>query len=31
VSFGGALYAAGGCSEDPQRDLPVLEAYTPDV
>ena len=28
-AFGGALYAAGGCSEEPQRDLPTLEVYRP--
>ncbi len=29
LALGGALYAAGGCSEDPQRDLPTLEVYRP--
>ena len=27
--LGGKLYAAGGCSEDPQYDLPTLEVYAP--
>jgi hypothetical protein len=31
LALDGVLYAAGGCSEDPQRDLAVLEAYRPDV
>ncbi|HEU5315739.1 MAG TPA: kelch repeat-containing protein [Chloroflexota bacterium] len=28
-ALGGALYAVGGCSEDPQRDLPTVEAFRP--
>jgi N-acetylneuraminic acid mutarotase len=31
AALGGALYAAGGCSEDPQRDLPTLEVYASEV
>ena len=27
AALGGALYAIAGCSEEPQRDLPVTEAY----
>ena len=29
AALGGLLYAVGGCSEDPQRDLPSVEVFFP--
>ncbi len=28
-ALGGRLFAVGGCSEDPQRDLPTVEVFDP--